>query len=179
MKVKRRTVWLLTLFSLAAVISVYYVFEDNRDVNLTTLFTDDTLEETSLMGVDGVTNTATTTESYLFDEMRMEISNERSQLRDQLTQKMASAEYTAEEKNEAFNEMNALIKQESSEAMLEMVIKSLGYSDALVRIEGDKAQVTVLTDELTTQQANEIIFKVRSELEEVQEVSVNPQTSYY
>ncbi|RKJ19979.1 SpoIIIAH-like family protein, partial [Butyricicoccus sp. 1XD8-22] len=75
--------------------------------------------------------------------------------------------------------MNALIKQESSEAMLEMVIKSLGYSDALVRIEGEKAQVTVLTDELTTQQANEIIFKVRSELEEVQEVSVNPQTSYY
>ncbi|RKI98334.1 SpoIIIAH-like family protein, partial [Butyricicoccus sp. 1XD8-22] len=128
MKVKRRTVWLLTLFSLAAVISVYYVFEGNRDVNLTTLFTEDTLEETSLMGVDGVTSTATTTESYLFDEMRMEISNERSQLRDQLTQKMASAEYTAEEKIEAFNEMNALIKQESSEAMLEMVIKSLGYS---------------------------------------------------
>lgn len=98
MKVKRRTVWLLTLLSLAAVISVYYVFEPDRNVDLATIFTDDTLQETTLTGVDDEEITATTSESYLFDEMRMEISNERSQLRDQLTQKIASDQYTAEEK---------------------------------------------------------------------------------
>ncbi len=52
MKVKRRTVWLLTLLSLAAVISVYYVFEPNRNVDLMTIFTDDTLEETTLTNAD-------------------------------------------------------------------------------------------------------------------------------
>lgn len=66
------------------------------------------------------------------------MSNERSQLREQLTQKMASDEYTAEEKSAAFDEMNALIEQESNEAMLEMLVKSLGYSDALVRIDDKK-----------------------------------------
>lgn len=179
MKVKRRTVWLLTLLSLAAVISVYYVFEPNRDVDLATIFSDDALKETTLTGVDEEEMTTTTSESYLFEEMRMEKSNERDQLREQLTQKIASDEYSAEEKNEAFNEMNALIEQESSESMLEMLIESLGYSDALVRVEDDKVAVTVLSDEISKQQANEIIFTVRSELEDVSDVQVNVESNYY
>ncbi|MEL4025479.1 SpoIIIAH-like family protein [Lysinibacillus endophyticus] len=179
MKVKRRTVWLLTLLSLAAVISVYYVFEPNRDVDLLTIFTDDTLQETTLTSVDDKEITTTTSESYLFDEMRMEKSNERSKIREQLTQKIASDQYTAEEKNEAFNEMNALIEQESSEAMLEMLIESLGYSDALVRVEDEKVAVTVLSDEISKQQANEIIFIVRSELEDISDVSVSVSSNYY
>src|SRR5690554_5823496 len=103
MKVKRRTVWLLTLFSLAAVISVYYLFEGNRDVNLSAVFTDDPLEQTTLTGVDQLTNTSTSTESYLFDDLRIQVDNERSQIRTQLTNKIASNEFTNEEKNEAFN----------------------------------------------------------------------------
>lgn len=179
MKVKRRTVWLLTLLSLAAVISVYYVFEPNRDVDLATIFSDDALQETTLTGVDEKEMTTTTSESYVFEEMRMEKSNERDQLREQLTQKIASDQYSAEEKNEAFNEMNALIEQESSESMLEMLIESLGYSDALVRIDNDKVAVTVLSDEISKQQANEIIFTVRSELEDVSDVQVNVESNYY
>ncbi|MEK9198641.1 SpoIIIAH-like family protein [Ureibacillus sp. 179-F W5.1 NHS] len=179
MKVKRRTVWLLTLLSLAAVISVYYVFEPNRDVDLATIFSDDALQETTLTGVDEEEMTTTTSESYLFEEMRMEKSNERDQLREQLTQKIASDEYSAEEKNEAFNQMNALIEQESSESMLEMLIESLGYSDALVRVEDEKVAVTVLSDEISKQQANEIIFTVRSELEDVSDVQVNVESNYY
>ncbi len=178
MKVKRRTVWLLTLLSLAAVISVYYVFEPNRNVDLATIFTDDTLQETTLTGVTEEEITTTTSESYLFDEMRMEVSNERDQLRTQLTDKIASDDYTAEEKSAAYNEMNALIAQESSESMLEMLIESIGYSDALVRISDDKVAVSVLTDELSSAQANEIIYIVKSEIEDAQ-VTVNPESNYY
>lgn len=178
MKVKRRTVWLLTLLSLAAVISVYYVFEPNRNVDLTTIFTDDTLQETTLTGVTEEEITTTTSESYLFDEMRMEVSNERDQLRTQLTDKIASDDYTAEEKSAAYNEMNALIAQESSESMLEMLIESIGYSDALVRISDEKVAVSVLTDELSSAQANEIIYIVKSEIEDAQ-VTVNPESNYY
>ncbi|MFC7684747.1 SpoIIIAH-like family protein [Ureibacillus sp. GCM10028918] len=178
MKVKRRTVWLLTLLSLAAVISVYYVFEPNRSVDLTTIFTDDTLQETTLTGVTEEEITTTTSESYLFDEMRMEVSNERDQLRTQLTEKIASDDYTAEEKSAAYNEMNALIAQESSESMLEMLIESIGYSDALVRINEEKVAVSVLTEELSSAQANEIIYIVKSEIEDAQ-VTVNPESNYY
>lgn len=180
MKVKRRTVWLLTLLSLAAVISVYYVFEPNRNLDLMTIFTDDTLEETTLTNLDEeTTTTSTVTESHLFEDLRMEIANERSQLREQLTQKMASDQYTAEEKNEAYNEMNELIQRETAEAMLEMLIEQIGYSDALVQVKDDKVQVTVLSDEISKAQADKIIYIVRQNVEDIQNVTVSVQSNYY
>ena len=181
MKVKRRTVWLLTLLSLAAVISVYYVFDPARNVDLSTIFTDGTLKQTNLSGVEDDEKIQTTTsESYLFEELRMEMSNKRDQLREQLTQKMASSEYSVEEKNEAYNEINELIKQESSEAMLEMLVEALGYSDALVQVENGKVGVTVLSnDNITAKQANEIIYTVRTQLEEISDVTVKASSNYY
>ncbi|MEK4229902.1 SpoIIIAH-like family protein [Solibacillus sp. FSL H8-0538] len=178
MKVKKKTVWLLTLFSLVAVISVYYVFEVDRGANILTIFTDDTLNETQIFGVDDEQTTTVNSESDLFQEMRLELSNKRSQLREQLTQKIASEQHTAEEKSEAFNEMDALIKTESSEAMLEMLIKSVGYTDALVRIEEEKVAVTVMSDEMSKEQANEIVYLVKSELDEKIQVSVDIQSMY-
>lgn len=180
MKVNRRTVWLLTLFSLAAVISVYY-YAPVKPFDGLAIFTDAPLNETVLSGVSENTDETkmVTSESPLFEGMRMEMMNERSQLREQYTQKIASDQYTAEEKNEAFTEMQKLIKQESNEAMVEMLIRSLGYSDALVRTDGQKVAVTVMADELSAVKANEIVYLVRTELENVLDVSVNFKSSSY
>ena len=178
MKVKKRTVWFLTLVCLTAVISVYYLFERPSDFNFTTIFTDDTLDGAILTGVDE-TDTTLQTDSYIFEEMRMEISDERSQIRQQLTEKIASDQVSAEEKSKAYDEINALIQRESSEAMLEMLVKSLGYPDALVRIDEGKVAVTVMSDEVSTEQANEIIYIVKSELDTSTQVVVDFKSSYY
>ncbi|MGM9950635.1 MAG: SpoIIIAH-like family protein [Lysinibacillus sp.] len=177
MKVKKRMVWFLTLVCLTAVISVYYLFEKPGEFSFTTLFTDDSLDGAILTGVDETETTQT--DSYAFEEFRLEMSNERSQLREQLNVKMASSESTAEEKSAAFDQMNALIEQESNEAMLEMLIKSLGYSDALVRIDEGKVNVTVMSEEWSTQQANEIVYLVRTELDPSIHVSVDTNPNYY
>ncbi|MFJ7732259.1 SpoIIIAH-like family protein [Lysinibacillus sp. NPDC097231] len=178
MRVRRRTVWFMTLLSLVAVISVYYLVDPAKQFNGLTIFTDDTLKQTAVTGVtdqeatkEGVTKEVSSP-SHLFEEMRMQVSDERSQLRQQLTQKIASQEYSADEKNTAYNEMDKLIKQESAEAMLEMLIKSLGYSDAFVRAEGDKVSVTVMAEELSKSQANEIIYLVKTEMEGANDVQV-------
>lgn len=71
--------------------------------------------------------------------------------------------------------MEKLIKRESSEAMLEMLIKSVGYPDALVRIEDKKVAVTVMSDEVSPQQVNEIVYIIRSEMDENVLVSVDMQ----
>ena len=178
MKVKKRTVWFLTLVCLTAVISVYYLFERPSDFNFTTIFTDDTLDGAILTGVDE-TDTTLQTDSYIFEEMRMEISDERSQVRQQLTEKIASDQVSADEKSKAYDEINALIQRESSEAMLEMLVKSLGYPDALVRIDEGKVAVTVMSDEVSTEQANEIIYIVKSELDTSTQVVVDFKSSYY
>jgi len=185
MRVRRRTVWFMTLLSLVAVISVYYLVDPAKQFNGLTIFTDDTLQQTA---VTGVTDQEATKEdvtqevsspSHLFEEMRMQVSDERSQLRQQLTQKIASQEATADEKNKAFNDIDSLIKQESAEAMLEMLIKSLGYSDAFVKADGDKVSVTVMAEELSKSQANEIIYLVKTEWEGANDVQVKFNANNY
>ena len=172
MKVKKRTVWLFTFVSLVAVIAVFYIFEDNNTPNILSIFTDEAIESTDILGVNQNGTQPVSSESNLFQEVRLEQANKRSQLRAQLTQKIASDQSTAEEKNAAFNDMDNLIKLESSEAMLEMLIKSIGYDDALVRIDGEKVTVTVMSDEVSKQQANEILYIVHSELDGYVDVSV-------
>lgn len=173
MKVKKRTVWFFTLASLVAVISVFYIFEDRNTPNLLSIFTEDAIDETEILGVSQNGTQTVTAESEMFQQMRLEASNKRSQLREQLTQKAASTELTAEEKNQAFNDMEELIKLENSEAMLEMVVKSLGYDDALVRVEDQDVKVTVMSDEVSKQQINEIVYMVLSEMNEDVKVMVN------
>ncbi|MER1956578.1 MAG: SpoIIIAH-like family protein [Solibacillus sp.] len=176
MKVKKRTVWFLTLASLVAVISVYFIVEDKNTPNLLAIFTNNTLDEAEILGVSQDGSQTVTSESEMFQQVRLEQGNKRSQLREQLTQKIASAQLTPEEKNTAFNEMEELIKLESSEAMLEMLIRSLGYPDALVRIDEQKIAVTVMSDEIVSkQQANDIVYIVRTEMDDNVNVTVNTE----
>ena len=105
--------------------------------------------------------------------MRMEVQNERSQLREQLTTKAATNDFTAEEKNEAYSQLENLTKIDSAEAMLELIIKSLGYEDTLVRIDDKKIQINVVSNELSNQKASEIVYAVKQEWPAAQTVQVD------
>ncbi len=112
-------------------------------------------------------------ESYLFDDMRMEVRNERSQMHEQLTTKINTME-TPSEKNEVFDEIALLIKRDSVEALMETQIKALGYKDAFVRTEGNMVNVTVLSEDgQSAKQANEITYLVMSTWEEARKVKVD------
>lgn len=170
MKVKKRTVWMLTLLSLVAVISVYYLNEPNNNMAFDglALFSNDdvTVEDTSPNEVPVLA------QSSLFEEMRMEVQNERSQIREQLESQIASNELSADEVNEAYSKMQELTKRDSTEAMLEMLIQNLGYSDALVRTGDGTVLVTVVASEHSKAQADEIIYIVKKEWEDAKEVKV-------
>lgn len=175
MKTNKRTVWFLTLLSLVAVISIYYLNKQSpMPFDGITIFGDSenpaTITETS--GKDGEQQPVFA-ESYLFETMRMEVRDERSQLQDQLTSKLNAAE-DSEEMNAAFDEMAQLIKQESAESLLEMQIKALGYPDAFVRAEGNHVTVTVLSEDgHSNKQASEITHLVMSNWEDAKKVKVD------
>lgn len=178
MKVKKRTVWFLTLFSLTAVISVFYIFDPTRDLSIQNIFTDATLDATSVGSIDK-DKVPVSTDNYLFEDLRIELSNERSQLREQYLTKIQSDQISAEEKIETFNLLNYLTERESSEAMAEMQIKAIGYSDAFVKIEEEKINVTVMSEELSKEKINEIIYLIKSEVDEGALVTVNVKSNYY
>lgn len=114
-------------------------------------------------------------ESYLFEDMRMQVRNERSQIQDQLTSQLNAAE-DSEAKNEVFDEMAKLVKQESTETLLEMQIKALGYTDAFVKAEGKNVDVKVLSEDgFSAKQAEEITYLIRTSLEESRNVNVEFQ----
>ncbi|MGX9135229.1 SpoIIIAH-like family protein [Rummeliibacillus sp. JY-2-4R] len=175
MRVKKKAVWFLTLLSLAAVISVYYLSNPVTPFNGLAIFSDNALKDTKISDISNKTTTVNT-ESHLFEEMRMELQNERSQLKDTLTQKIASSQYTAEEKNQAFDQIDAITKNESNEAMLEMLIKTLGYPDAFVRAEDDRIRVTVQANELSKEKANEIVYMVKKEMNNSGQIVVDFQS---
>lgn len=170
MKVKKRTVWMLTLLSLVAVISVYYLNEPkNMTFDGLAIFSDKNLE---LEDSEADDVTPVLAQSSLYEEMRMEVQNQRSQLREQLETKIATNELSADEVNEAYSTMEDLTRRDTVEAMLEMLIQNLGYSDALVRTEDGKVLVTVISSEHSKAQANEIIYTVMSEWEDAKTVDV-------
>ena len=106
MKTNKRTVWFLTLLSLVAVISIYYInSKGNMPFDGIYVFTNDTGDKTKLTEKNETDKTPVFAESYKFEEMRMTVRNERSKLMDQLTTKIISPDHTIVEKNEAYDEM--------------------------------------------------------------------------
>lgn len=175
MKTNKRTVWFLTLLSLVAVISIYYMKgKAPMSFDGIQLFTDEITETVNVTDNAKDETTPVFAKSYLFDEMRMEVSNQRSKLKEQLESKMTSSEYTAEEKNKAYDEMANLTKLESTEALMELEIKAMGYPEAFVRTEDGKVKVTVLSTEgHSTTMAEEIVRYIKTNWEEARTVMVD------
>ena len=177
MKAKKRTVWFLTLLSICAVAAVFVAVDPTRDFTLPTIFSGESLDGTKL-GLDGE-QVPVTTDNHLFDQMRMELSNARSQLRELYFAKMASEQISAEEISETYDLINYLIEQESQEAMAEMQIESMGYADAFVKVSDHKINVTVMADELSNEKINEIVYMMKTEINEMATVSVSVKSEYY
>lgn len=175
MKTNKRTVWFLTLLSLVAVISIYYVKERApMPFDGIAIFTKETTDATKLTEETGDETKPVFAELVLFEEMRMEVRNERSKLHEQLESKMTSSDSTAEEKNLAYEEMAKLTKRNSAETLLELEIKALGYPDAFVRTEDGKVKVTVLSvNGHSKQAANQIVHHVKTSWDDAREVTVD------
>ena len=148
MRANKRTVWFLTLLSLVAVISIYYLKKEApMDLDGMAIFGEaDKMTVTKTGDTDSVKKPVYA-DSMKLEEMRMEVKNERSNLKDQLTTKMLSSDLTAEEQNDAYNEITELIKRDSAEALMEMQIRNLGYPEAFVRKDNGKVTITVVSDD--------------------------------
>lgn len=178
---KKQTVWLLTMLSLMIVLSIFYMTSDTEDLAYINDGTDGTEEAAqtdanndSDVEVDDVTNLG---KDELFTTIRMSLQDERSMKKDRLNDVVASSSATAEEKNEALNDINELDEMATKETILEESIMSLAdYQDVLVRSDEEMVHVHVKVDELSGKEANNIMQMVRDEFGDIK-VDVNFQPS--
>ncbi|CUA79842.1 SpoIIIAH-like family protein [Anoxybacillus suryakundensis] len=184
---KKQTVWLLTMFSLVVVLSVYYVtspqlteqvaFDQKEEANNEKGLkpTDEAMKEEVVNEQDVTVEQTNTGSDDLFTALRLEIEDERSKLRQELNAIVASNNVSAEEKSKAIDQLQQLSNIAEKEAVLETLIKSKGYDDALVRVHENQVHITVKAKEHSKKAANEIIQLVQSELGRVQDVAVRFQ----
>ncbi len=178
MLLRKQTVWLLTMLSLVAVLSVYYITTPqdtavNQETPKEKTNTNSSKESTE----SDESSTVVTNESSdsVFEAMRIDLNDERSRQKEELTNKVASSDLSEEERVEAHEQIEALAEMSTKEDMLETMIIALGYKDALVRAEGDQIQITVKSDKKDAGAANKIIQMVTKEIGKTNAVAVEFQ----
>ncbi|KIL48621.1 hypothetical protein KP77_22730 [Jeotgalibacillus alimentarius] len=166
---KKQTVWLMTMIGLVVLLSVYYVMSPTDQTAVTyedsEMVSGETDDEWIFEDEVDVTSEGN---DDLFNVLRMEVQDERSALKEQLTSKVASADFTAAEKDEAYEAMEELNRLESKEKLIETMIKAMGYEDALVRTDDQRLLITVksIDNEHSKEAANELVQLGRREMGE-------------
>ncbi|RFU69791.1 SpoIIIAH-like family protein [Peribacillus saganii] len=193
MLLKKQTVWLLTMLSLVVVLSVYYL--TSPEPNQTNMAatgqkedkqkeaTQENVVQTEEKGTEKAEGAAsktitTTADDEAFEAMRLEIEDERSRLREELTAVMANTDLSAEERNKAHESIKQLSDISVKEGMLESLIVSMDYNAALVKIDGEDVNVTVKSDKkLSNAAVVDIINLVSKELDDTLNVAVDFKVS--
>lgn len=185
MLLKKQTVWLLTMLSLVVVLSVYYITSpEQKSTDLATVEKNVKNEvankdtKTKAEAKDGKTVVSTVAGDAEFEELRLKLDELRGEQKEELTATMASTDLPAEERMKAKDQMQQLNDIAQKEELLETMIKTMGYEDALVRADGEKVRVTVKSKKKpSASAANKIILEVKKEIGESNFVAVTFQPS--
>ncbi|MBI0576282.1 SpoIIIAH-like family protein [Neobacillus cucumis] len=188
MLLKKQTVWLLTMLSLVVVLSVYYITspeqKNSNELTAVQQKAKDQMDQKEMNSKSTAKTNAKDDKTIIsqiagddeFEALRLKLQDERSQLQEDLTAQMASTDLPADKRSEAMDQMKELNKTAQKEEILETLIKTMGYEDALVRAEGNQVRVTVKSKKQpSATAANDIIQQVKKEIGDTNYVAVEFQ----
>lgn len=183
MLLKKQTVWLLTMLSLVVVLSVYYITSPEQNSNELAAVKQEekadqkeTKTDTETEVKDGDTVISQVAGDEEFEALRLELQDERSELKEQLNTVVATTDLPADQRSEAVDQMKKLSEIAQKEEMLETLIKAMDYEDALVRADGSTVKIIVKSKkESSKSEANAIIQMVKKEIGETNFVAVEFQ----
>ena len=180
MVLKRQTVWLLTMLSLIVVLSVYYISMDGQPQQAITdgeesdpednitgegdsnddWLTDEELTFIELGEVEDVLGKGSVLSQISADEVFNTIRLQRLDARERLSEDYVnvflSNDTATEVQIKALDKYEELRTMAQKEEMLETLIRSKGYEDALVIVEDD-VKIYVKADDLSKSQVVEIM----------------------
>ncbi|MBR2138909.1 MAG: SpoIIIAH-like family protein [Bacilli bacterium] len=148
----RQNLWFLTLFSLILILGVYYItlpsdiFGESLNVN----------KDVSVV----------VSENDKLVALRVERNQNISSVMSELQDKINSEGISAEEKNNAFEELQILNLAKGKETYLEDKIKSEFKINSYVEINNDNINVTLSSSEHNSELANDIMRCIQEEFED-------------
>ena len=146
--VNKQNLWFVTLFSLILVLGIYYVSMG-----------DETL--TALAGNNDISEVVEVTESDVI--VALQVEDDESVL-EQMTEYqniLLDSSATLEEKNDAYEGLQALNKNQSECAKIEILISDEFKYDNFVKIDGDTISIVIASSDHNTEIANKIIRAVQ------------------
>ncbi|SFA96738.1 MULTISPECIES: SpoIIIAH-like family protein [unclassified Bacillus (in: firmicutes)] len=178
MLLKKQTVWLLTMLSLVVVLSVYYITSPEQKGQDFAAIQDKVEEKGKKDGAvteseDGKTVISGISSDEAFETLRLQLEDQRNAQKEELEEVLASTDLPTDKRNDAYEQMEKLNDVANTEQILETTIKTMGYDDALVRVDGEHIKVTVKSKKKhSPTAANDIIQLVRTEIGEMRTVAV-------
>lgn len=160
MVLKKQTVWLLTMLSLIVVLSVYYITSPggaNNQMAAGTKAKQQQSASQTTKSKKGDTVTSSISSDNAFTAYKLQRDTARSKEIAQYQSVAASSKSTAVEASQALDQIKAIQTLASNESLLEDMIKSKGFKDALVKVSGNDVQIVVQTSSLSNKQANTIM----------------------
>ncbi|MBQ6447414.1 SpoIIIAH-like family protein [Cytobacillus oceanisediminis] len=170
MLLKKQTVWLLTMLSLVVVLSVYYITSPESRLNEFATTEEDNAKtndaKETATDSKGESTVTTTDSEAVFEQMRLDLMEQRDKMKEELVTVQGSKDKTAEEKNEATEKIKELQAITDNEKIMESLIKAENYEDVLVQTSDDgTVKVTVKAEELSAEAANEIVQLIRKNMD--------------
>ena len=147
--INKQNLWFITLFSLILVLGIYYVSMGDETISV-------------LAGDSDVSEVVEVTSSDVI--VALQVEDDESVL-EQMTEYqniLLDTEATIEEKNDAYNALQALSNFQSECEKIEKLITDEYKYDNFVKIEGDTISIVIASTEHNKEIANKIIRSVQS-----------------
>ena len=149
---------------------------EEEEVNDSELETETEVEEQEEENTNATVENSTETASSI-QALRSELAKQRSQQASALMEIIASPDHDAETKSVAKDDLNQLERITNSQDTLETMIKSMGFSDVLVRADEESVRVVVQVPDLEAAPTREELAElyVLAELEFVNQDHISIQ----
>lgn len=162
--INKQSIWLLTLFSLILVLSVYYITMPSEFLTSASNAVEENNEEVVEIK-----------ESEVISTLKVENEEEREEKITELQTILTSESSTSEEKNNAYEELKTLNILKGKEDEISAKITSEYKVENFVQIKGDQVRVVIIKDEHDTKLANEIMNLVQDNFDSKMYISVKFQ----
>ena len=155
--INKQNLWFLTLFSLIMVLSIYYLS-----------MSDDTLSKMNV-SVPEKTEEAKVVVSENDTLVALKVADEESLVArmQELEEVLLNSTSSLEEKNQAYEDLQNINKNESSKEAITKLIKDKFSLDSYVSIDGNNIKVTIASMRLDAKLANDIIKSIQELYDEI------------
>ncbi len=147
--INKQNLWFITLFSLILVLGIYYVSMGDETISV-------------LAGNNDVSEVVEVSESDVIVALQVEDDEEVLEQMNEYQNILLDAEATIEEKNDAYNALQALSNSQSECEKIEKLITDEYKYDNFVKIEGDTISIVIASSDHNKEIANKIIRSVQS-----------------